>query len=275
MDCLSRYYEDGGGESVSKGDIDWANADVGLDPEGDDLPHDRWQELCLGTMRAKGNTLMGKLTEQKEACRIEAEEMATNAERSKGNDPSENLGDDPSLLESVGSSPNLPNYMQVKPGLECAISTGYREDSVLLRVLAKPEHYSTFKVRDNLMYTTNRGGEEVLCIPHTEFEGDTIITMVIVQAHQVLGHLGAQRTVDYIHRWYWWPKHQEKLSSLGLLQVKVRTNFGSRGRGRESRGWPRLGITPGARETNWVQQQRSSVDPLHRFWLDRGNKGQE
>jgi len=23
--------------------------------------------------------------------------------------------------------------------------------------------------------------------------------------HKVLGHLGALRMVDYIHRWYWWP----------------------------------------------------------------------
>ena len=77
---------------------------------------------------------------------------------------------------------------------------------MLLKVLAKPKHYLTFKVRDNLMYTINGGGEEVLCIPHTEFEGDTIIAMVIVQAHQALGHLGAQRSTDYIRRWYWWPK---------------------------------------------------------------------
>ena len=33
-----------------------------------------------------------------------------------------------------------------------------------------------------------------------------------------------------------------------------------------------LGITPGVQETNWVQQQRSSVDPMCRFQLDRGNR---
>ena len=49
-DCLSRYYENGGGESTSDKDIDWANADVRLDPEGDDLPHDRWQELRLSAV---------------------------------------------------------------------------------------------------------------------------------------------------------------------------------------------------------------------------------
>ena len=28
---------------------------------------------------------------------------------------------------------------------------------------------------------------------------------IIEHAHKVLGHLGALRTTDYIHRWYWWP----------------------------------------------------------------------
>ena len=110
-DCLSRYYEEGGGESVSEGDIDWANADVRLDPEGDDLPHDRWQELHLSAMRTEGNALKRGLAERKEAHRIEAEEMAVNAERSKGEDLSKNSGDDPSLLESVGSLPDLPTHM--------------------------------------------------------------------------------------------------------------------------------------------------------------------
>ena len=132
--------------------------------------------------------------------------MAVNAERSKGEGLSENSGDDPSLLKSVGSSPNLPSHMRMKLGLGHAISTGYKDDSVLSKVLNDPEHYLMFKVRNNLIYTSNRGGEEVLCIPHTEFEGDTIVTMIIAQAHQALGHLGAQRTADYIRRWYWWPK---------------------------------------------------------------------
>ena len=49
---------------------------------------------------------------------------------------------------------------------------------------------------------------------------------------------------------------------------QVRTNSGSRGQGQKGRGWPRPGITPGAWETDWVQWQRSSIDPLCRFWSD-------
>jgi len=44
-DCLSRYYEMEGGEGVQNECVDWANTDVRLDPEGDDLPQDRLREL--------------------------------------------------------------------------------------------------------------------------------------------------------------------------------------------------------------------------------------
>jgi len=44
-DCLSRYYEVEGGEGVQNECVDWANADMRLNPEGDDLPQDRLREL--------------------------------------------------------------------------------------------------------------------------------------------------------------------------------------------------------------------------------------
>ena len=69
-----------------------------------------------------------------------------------------------------------------------------------------------------------------------------------------------------------WP---QTLSSPGLLWVKVWPNSRSREWGWKSWGWPRLGITLGVQETNWVQRQKSSIDPLHRFWSDRGNRGWE
>ena len=75
---------------------------------------------------------------------------------------------------------------------------------------------------------------------------------------------------------FWiWSLCTWNMSSLGLLWVKVQMIFRSRGRGRKGRGSPRLGITLGVRETDWVQRQRSSVDPLHRFRLDRGSRNRE
>ena len=114
-DCLSRYYDDGGGEIAPEESVEWANADAQLDPEGDDLPHDRWQELHLSAMTTQGNRprqLNRVLDEPREARRVEAEEMADHAERSEEDNPVKGSWDDPSLLKSAGNSPDLPRQLQ-------------------------------------------------------------------------------------------------------------------------------------------------------------------
>ena len=50
-DCLSRYYETEGGEGAHEC-VDWVNADIRLNLEGDDLRQDQLRELRLASMRA-------------------------------------------------------------------------------------------------------------------------------------------------------------------------------------------------------------------------------
>ncbi|KAI9069273.1 hypothetical protein FKP32DRAFT_1556035, partial [Trametes sanguinea] len=83
---------------------------------------------------------------------------------------------------------------------------GYAHDSVLRKVQEQPEQHKAFATRNGLTYTKNRRGDEVLCLPralqpHAE---SPIIELVIDRAHKTLGHLGAQRTSDYVRRWFWW-----------------------------------------------------------------------
>ena len=52
----------------------------------------------------------------------------------------------------------------------------------------------------------NHEEKEVLCLPHTSYKGNNIITRIIDQAHRAIGHFGAQRTADYVCRLYWWSK---------------------------------------------------------------------
>ena len=146
------------------------------------------------------------LDEPRETRRAEVEEMAARAERSEEDNPLEDSRDDPNLLESAGNSPDLPRQLQDHEGVRAAITAGYQVDPVLSKVWNDPGHHAAFRLRGNLLYTDNRSGEEVLCVPHAKIKGDTVIAMIIAQAHQTLGHLGAQRTADYIRRWYWWPK---------------------------------------------------------------------
>lgn len=64
-----------------------------------------------------------------------------------------------------------------------------------------------FSIEKGLIFTTNRGGERVLCIPHgTSQNGKSLYGIIAEQAHEVLGHFGGQRTSDYVRRWYWWPR---------------------------------------------------------------------
>ena len=100
----------------------------------------------------KCNVHMGKnapysqraLDEPRETWRVEAKKMATHAERSEEDNPIEGLRDDPSLLESMGNSPDLPGQLQDHEGLWEAITTGYKTDSVLLKVWSSPEHHAAF-----------------------------------------------------------------------------------------------------------------------------------
>ena len=147
VDCLSRYYEDGGGETAPEESVEWANADAQLDPEGDDLPHDRWQELRLSAMTTRGKCSRQPdrvLDEPRETRRAEAEEMAARAERSEEDNPIEDSRDDSNLLKSTGNSPDLPRQLQDNEGVRAAITAGYQADPVLSKVWNDPGHHAAF-----------------------------------------------------------------------------------------------------------------------------------
>ena len=56
------------------------------------------------------------------------------------------------------------------------------------------------------MYTQNRAGTSVLCIPLVVQNKRRLTEVIILQAHEVLGHFGPQKTAEYIRRHYWWPR---------------------------------------------------------------------
>ena len=70
--------------------------------------------------------------------------MADHAERSEEDNLIEGLGDNPSLLKSVGYSLDLPRQLQDNKGLQAAITAGYKADPVLSKVWDNPEHHTAF-----------------------------------------------------------------------------------------------------------------------------------
>ena len=83
---------------------------------------------------------------------------------------------------------------------------GYCHDRLFLKIVTEISRHSAFSLRDGLLYTTNRGGHEVLCIPRVVNKDYSLTAIVIDQAHTILGHFGPQKMADYVRRWYWWPR---------------------------------------------------------------------
>ena len=104
-DCLSCYYEREEGDSASNEEIDWANTDVCLDPEGDNLPQDRWLELKAITIEGEPNPWKSKhLAEKWETHMLEAQEMALAMEKNSEDTPHTNVKEDPTVFKSARTS---------------------------------------------------------------------------------------------------------------------------------------------------------------------------
>jgi hypothetical protein len=79
-------------------------------------------------------------------------------------------------------------------------------DHLFTKVLGNIRHHKTFELVDSLLYTHNRENATVLCIPSTIHNKRCLTEVIIVQAHEVLGHFGPQKTTEYICWYYWWPR---------------------------------------------------------------------
>ena len=79
----------------------------------------------------------------------------------------------------------------------------FEEDSFFQSILKKPNEFRNFEVDDGLIYL-KRQGSKVLCIPKIEILGRNAREIVIAEAHSMLAHLGASKTLDYLRDHVWW-----------------------------------------------------------------------
>ena len=87
------------------------------------------------------------------------------------------------------------------------IREGYPSDKLLSLIIQAPQDCQSFVVRDNLVWTKNVRGDDVLCLPRDR----ELILNVLLQAHEVVGHFGSQCTDEYICQWYWWPVSSKEI----------------------------------------------------------------
>ena len=79
----------------------------------------------------------------------------------------------------------------------------YREDPMFKSVLDRPKDFRNFEVKNDLIYL-KLDGKNLLCIPKMMLNGRSIYKIIISEAHSILAHLGAAKTLSYLRDHVWW-----------------------------------------------------------------------
>nr|GAT56033.1 predicted protein [Mycena chlorophos] len=216
-DALSWYYENNTWDERQP-QQDYASADVRLDKDLDDIPWDRREELAAIDENGEGPRRSSRLKEARRATNAEeprdreAAEMEAAAEGPAPREEGTSVdADDPTIFASRARNAGDATAPARSDDWERTIRAGYEDDVFFKKVMEKPTEYPAFWVDNGIIYMKNRGGESVVCIPKAKLGEKLLRGAIIEQAHAVLGHLGPQRTGDYLRRWYWWPKISEEV----------------------------------------------------------------
>lgn len=220
-DALSHRYESDTLDDVQ--DLHkFVNANSRLDPEGEDTPGILVFSADTGEMR-QSNHLKEKENDtslENDSRRIEPR----NRVRGTGI-PVESLSPEPGQedITILQNRDNGPATLESEI-LDC-MRTAYAEDKVLGKVVLHPDKHLEFEIRDGLVYLAKG---QLLCVPKATVGQRRVAECIIDAAHAALGHMGDVRTMDYICRWYWWPRLgrevQEFCKSCGTCQMmKVTT----------------------------------------------------
>ncbi|KAJ7473039.1 hypothetical protein B0H11DRAFT_1650597, partial [Mycena galericulata] len=110
------------------------------------------------------------------------------------------------LDEALRASPPKSISVEGNTGFFDSVRAGYTQDSVLGKVIGRPEAFPQFTLNDGLLYCDTAQGKQVLCIPRVpEKEGGRRLNeLVLDEAHTTIGHYGESRTSEYVRRWFWW-----------------------------------------------------------------------
>ncbi|KAJ3885113.1 hypothetical protein GG344DRAFT_29893, partial [Lentinula edodes] len=87
--------------------------------------------------------------------------------------------------------------------LHSALKGRYKEDPLFKKILESPKDYHNFEVIKDLIYLKQKEAQ-VLCIPRIIIDSRSVQEIIISEAHSLLAHLGASKTIDYLRDHVWW-----------------------------------------------------------------------
>src|SRR5258706_3870304 len=213
-DTLSRYYS-----SSSDKDLhydDFVSADIRIDNLGENLPlshaEEAWEMLFPNELHLVGVRIAaGSLNIERD---LQADQL---------NPPNDCIGRrELSLADLVTLKENLQDLIETKDFLD-KIQEGYSKQNAWKNILENPTLFPTFRVDTGFILHLNDLGKPQLVLPEVIHKGERIPGIMIKNAHIILGHLGFQKTLEYIQRYYWWStmvKDTEKfISSCEICQT--------------------------------------------------------
>jgi hypothetical protein len=177
-----------------------------LDPNHDELS---WERLCEVKFKGQSATL-AKLAVAEDQPQQRTIDSTPATDTSQPNEVNQDL----TINESRAHGKNLCKRMKQNNSFVQALQDNYPEDPLFSKILERPKDHPAFRQHNGLIWTRNVNKEWVVCLPRGRVDRQMIRGLVIDQAHTVLGHFRAQRTADYIHRWYWWPRLQPDVQSF-------------------------------------------------------------
>ncbi|KAJ3486050.1 hypothetical protein NLI96_g4519 [Meripilus lineatus] len=88
----------------------------------------------------------------------------------------------------------------------------YEEDPFFREILINLKEHRHFREKDGLIFY-DQEGTYLLCIPDVFIGRRRLREMIITQAHSVLAHLGAKKTIDYLKQEVWWKSMVEEIKT--------------------------------------------------------------
>jgi len=120
-----------------------------------------------------------------------------NAQGTAGECPG--MADSPDLAEPNMAQVPAASLVSMVSGLDLLneLRGKYNLDPTFQAILQKPGDFRNFEVLDQLIYL-KEAEKKVLCIPKVLIQGRSAREIVISEAHSLLAHLGASKTLDYL-----------------------------------------------------------------------------
>ena len=96
---------------------------------------------------------------------------------------------------------------------------------ICAKIIAQPDAYPRFSIREGLIWTKNQLKHDVICIPQDMFQrGRRLIEIIMDHAHQTICHYGQWKTLNYIRQSYWWPQMATNIEAFCRSCGKCQTN---------------------------------------------------